>query len=129
MKKFMKLITVTLCIALAVLATACTPTNLDKTLVKLAKNGYEFECMLLDKEELESFDFDIKGKVYGIEAYKETATTQRYLEIIVCEKISDAKKIFDEEISLSEWDEDTVVKRHGKVIVIANKAGYKDFTK
>ena len=129
MKKFMKLITVTLCIALAVLATACTPTNLDKTLVKLAKNGYEFECMLLDKEELESFDFDIQGKVYYIFAEKETATTERELEFFICEKVSDAKTMFDEEISLAEWAEDLIVERHGKVIVIANKAGYKDFTK
>ncbi len=129
-----KLLTVLTCIAVACISlftVACAPFTLEDTCGKLLEKGYEIEANYVKNDESEDYgiDLELKGGAYFIEAEKNTALSSRYIYVIVFDQLSDATKVWDEYKGDFKdlIGDDGVVKKHGKMLVIATESAYEDF--
>ena len=130
MKKFLKLLTIVACLCALMLTTACKPRTLGWSCEKLAKRGYEIEIYKAEKEETsKDLGFEIDGDVYIAEGWKESALTERYILIFAFEKASDAKEMYKEykHDVKKLLDEEGVIDRSGKVVIIADMSAYEDY--
>lgn len=136
MKKLTKLFAVLALVLCTVFAVACTPNDVGGAVEKLAKEGYDLKVYYnkangyFSEEDID--DLDLKGDFYYVFALKETSSSYKSVALVIFEKTSDAKKTMEEyeedlEKIADRYDID-VIERKGKVIILANKGGYKDFT-
>ena len=114
MKKFTKIIAVTMLVAFVALAfSSCGLFGMDmfKVAERLSKKGYAFE---IESE---------NGQMY-VEAYDEDE--EDYFEAIKFESKSDVEDFVENELENTEWDSDETYGVKGKVVYWGTVQGVKD---
>ena len=133
MKKLFTLLTCVAITCLSLIMVACAPRTLGGSCEKLLEKGYEIESYYIKNEEandeVDFLDVEFEGGAYIIEAYKETAFTERAIYVFVFDVQSDADKLYSEyKTDLKELlDDEGIVEKQGKILVIATEAAYEDF--